>query len=491
MGNMRQEKNSRRQGADIVPGKLEESTGPDGYKVADLRDERLLRLFQSDIIGIVLAGIDGQIIDANDYFLRLVGYSREELAAGAVNWEEMTPAEYRHLDQEGVENLFATGSCPAFRKEYLRSDGSRVPVLIGGALWDMSPGSDTPDWVCFVLDDTERKQAEEEAARYREHLESLAQDRSQQLAEAESNLGQIVRSSADGMVVIGLDGAVLFANPAAQELFGKDVTDQMLGFPVVAGSAEVELPRGEDSERIIAEMRVVEVQWGGEQAHLATFRDVTKRKVVEGRLRSLSERLIEIQEEERRRIGRELHDQLGQSLNFVKLSVERALKAEKPDIHSILGDSPAVLADLLESVRNLSLDLRPTILDDLGLLETLKTFFKRYTAQTGVRVDFRHNFTEAMLGSRVSTAAYRIVQEAAGNAARHAGVNRVSVSLRMDKGNLCVRVSDRGTGFASSMTHAAGLSGMEERARLVGGKFTVRSSPGAGTTVLARLPLDR
>jgi len=120
-------------------------------------ETRTRRLVEANVIGVIV-GDDRRILDANDAFLKLVGYSREELLAGALRWPEMTPPEYRRLDRNALKQMLATGGSTPYEKEFLRKDGSRVPVLLGAALLEESP----PTSVCFVLDLTERRQAEAE-----------------------------------------------------------------------------------------------------------------------------------------------------------------------------------------------------------------------------------------------------------------------------------------------------------------------------------------
>jgi len=144
-------------------------------------------------------------------------------------------------------------------------------------------------------------------------------------------------------------------------------------------------------------------------------------------------------------------------------------------------------------VRNLSLDLRPTILDDLGLLPALVWLFERYTAQTNVAVRFEHRLPDDQrFDPEVETTAYRIIQEALTNVARHAGVNDVTVRLWTDADTLWVVVADQGRGFdpqAVDTRRSSGLAGMQERATLLGGSMTIEAVPGGGTRVTATLPL--
>ena len=211
------------------------------------------------------------------------------------------------------------------------------------------------------------------------------------------------------------------------------------------------------------------------------------------RLEAHARLVVEAQEAERRRIARELHDEIGQTLTGLKLTLEQLERAPSGEVAEGLGRALALVAELMSRVDILSLDLRPAMLDDLGLLPALLWLVGRYYAQTGVRVAIEHSGLERKLQPDVETAAYRIVQEALTNVARHADTGRAWVRCTAGGDSFLIEVSDEGAGFdsaaASPGTLKFGLVGMEERARLVGGTLTVTSEPGKGTTVVARLPL--
>lgn len=212
------------------------------------------------------------------------------------------------------------------------------------------------------------------------------------------------------------------------------------------------------------------------------------------RLRNLSRRLVEMQEADRRHIARELHDEIGQALTGLKLVLAMGASLPADAARQSYADAQELISDLLARVREMSLDLRPAILDDLGLLPTLVWYMERYTARTGVRVTFKHTVLEGRrFAPEVETGAYRVVQEALTNVARHAGVREATVRLWAGENCLGAQVEDRGKGFDPEATLAAGLSGglsgMRERAELLGGRLMVESSPGLGTLVAAEFPL--
>jgi signal transduction histidine kinase len=211
-------------------------------------------------------------------------------------------------------------------------------------------------------------------------------------------------------------------------------------------------------------------------------------------LRALSLRLVEVQEAERRTLARELHDEAGQMLTGLKLVVEQALPVAGGVVRERLHEADDLIRQLIERMRSLSLELRPQILDDLGLLVALEWHFKRYTRQTNIMVGFRHSPLPQRLPAVIETALFRITIEALTNIARHAGVSDVAVRLWADAERVRLQVEDKGKGFEVTAVWAArnstGLSGMRERVELLGGEFTLESTAGKGTLLTVELPLN-
>jgi len=212
------------------------------------------------------------------------------------------------------------------------------------------------------------------------------------------------------------------------------------------------------------------------------------------RLQALSRRQVEMQEDERRALARELHDEIGQLLTGLKLTLDMLAGTVTAEGLESLRESQELVAALMRDIRDLSLNLRPPILDDLGLLPALLWQIERYTLRTHVQVTFRHSGLDSRPCSpAVETAAYRIVQEALTNVARHAQVEAVRVWVRVMKGELVIIVEDQGGGFDQSLVSTSGFSvglvGMQERVTLLGGRLHIESSPGAGTRVAVTLPL--
>lgn len=207
------------------------------------------------------------------------------------------------------------------------------------------------------------------------------------------------------------------------------------------------------------------------------------------RMKILSRRLFEVQESERRTIALELHDEIGQILTGLKLTLEMSARLPEGELRASLAGAQALVNELMERTRKLSLDLRPATLDHLGLLSALLRHLRYYTSQTQIPVNFLHDGLEGKrFAPELETAAFRIVQEALTNIARHAEANEATVRIIVDENTLTVEIEDDGKGFeaevAFTVHQSSGLAGMRERALLLGGTFTVESG-GSGSRLTA------
>jgi PAS domain S-box-containing protein len=212
------------------------------------------------------------------------------------------------------------------------------------------------------------------------------------------------------------------------------------------------------------------------------------------RLQTLSRRLVEVQEAERRHLARDLHDQIGQVLTGLQFKLESAkLKADEQQ-KRILEEAGEMTSTLISLIRKISQGLWPSMLDDLGLLPTLLWHFDHYTDQTGIEVNFQSVGIDQRFPPEIETGVYRIVQEALTNVARSTKVTEVDVRIGNKDQLINVEVNDAGQGFdplVVSNKPTSGLSGMRERANLLGGYVEINSSPGKGTRVVAVLPLNK
>jgi PAS domain S-box-containing protein len=237
------------------------------------------------------------------------------------------------------------------------------------------------------------------------------------------------------------------------------------------------------------------VVWRGRPARLMVLIDVTEMKRTQQHLRALSRRLLDVQEKERGRLARDLHDDVGQALTALKIQLESLARDAGP-LGARVHECVETARHALERVRQLSLSLRPLQLDDLGLVAALRSHLDRQASIGGLTPHFDAVDAPPGVAAEVETASFRVAQEAITNVLRHARARNVWLRLYTSGGRLALCVRDDGAGFdlqAARRRGAAGaslgLAGMEERVALAGGELELRSALGEGTLVLATFPL--
>jgi len=228
-------------------------------------------------------------------------------------------------------------------------------------------------------------------------------------------------------------------------------------------------------------------------------REVKERREAQQAYADLLRRLVGIQEEERRRISRELHDQCGQELTALNLGLKSLYDGlqRQDDAQSRIRNLQGLVNSIAQEIHHLALELRPAALDELGLCSAVSNYAALWARRTGIAVDFEHQgFDDLRLPNRFETAIYRTLQEALNNAAKHTSSRRVSIILSRRESEVLAICEDQGPGFdvkgraeSAGFTQHLGLLGMRERIESVGGQLEIESSPDAGTTIYVRVPL--
>ncbi len=228
------------------------------------------------------------------------------------------------------------------------------------------------------------------------------------------------------------------------------------------------------------------------------YEQVQEKEVLRGRL---LERVVAAQEDERKRLARDLHDQTGQRLTALALgisSVKQLLDKNPTLAHERLNELEQMSAGAIDDLRHFVSDLRPSLLDDLGLVAALRQMAKQTAERSGIEVEFNQVGHRRRLQSEIETVVYRIAQEALNNTVRHARATHATVELQFGEGSIALTVEDDGQGFSpvsvlkpQAQIRAWGLLGMQERVELVGGKLEIESAPGSGTRLVAEIPLEQ
>ena len=270
------------------------------------------------------------------------------------------------------------------------------------------------------------------------------------------------------------------------------------GLLIVTGYYGQRLVTALQAARDELEQRVQERTRELEAVNVTLRDEIVERKQTATALKTMSRKVQASQEEERKRIARELHDEIGQTLTMIKMNLQllqRSLPASEADSH--WSESLALTDQTLQKVRDVSLDLHPSMLDDLGLVSALRWYSDRHAQRSDITLSFQADgMQDVSIPSEVATACFRIVQEALTNVARHAHAQQVQIDLYTHTDNLYCSIKDDGTGFnvksaseAATHGHSIGVLSMKERAELTGGGLSIDSAPGKGTEVCAYFPL--
>lgn len=477
--------------------------------------EELFRgLLESAPDAIVIVDERGAIEIVNGQAERMFGYERSELIGRPV--EILVPVDRREA-HAGHRRRYTAD--PRTRPMGIgmdlvgeRKDGSRFPVEIS-----LSPlrTADGLLVTSVIRDITERKRAEtalrESERRFRDFIEGT-----DDLVVRLDAQGRFIYVNRASERVLGLPPAELaglsafdFVHPddraATREAFERWATERVEGTTF----ENRQLGRDGGVTKVLWTVNPRYDEHGRMTAVTAIGRDITarerlevaEREAIEARAelsaeqaerelgREVLRRSIAAQEEERRRIARGLHDETAQALTGILLGLGRVEGATQ------LGDARAEAKRLgdevsgaLRELRRIAMSLRPTALDDLGLVPALEQLVEQTPAAGTSEVNFERSGAEGRLDPAVETAIYRVIQEALTNAARHADASRILVEVRHQDGLLSARVEDDGRGFEAERP-GLGLTGMRERAELIGGELEIASAPGRGTTVVLHVPV--
>jgi PAS domain S-box-containing protein len=437
----------------------------------------------------------------------ILGFSQAEWLNDPVRWYHQIHQDDKARWSVDAAKLFLSG-------EPLKSV-YRVMARDGHAVWfhceaKMVRRDDGRPWFIHgvAFDITELKRAEEARHKSEEMLRGLFEFAPDTIVVVNRH-GKIATVNAQVLNMFGYDGEELLGQPIEtllpERFRGQHVahrTNYTAEPHTRPMGAELKLyGKRKDGSEFPVDIMLSPMQSEEGRMVIAVVRDITRRSQAEEalrdyteRLKFLSRRLMEVQETERRNIARELHDEIGQALTGLKLTLEMATRLPSDGTRASVEQAHSLVNELMARARKLSLDLRPAMLDDLGLVPALLWHLEHYTAQTRVRVNFRHSDLEGRRFSpEVETAAYRIVQEALTNVARHARVDEATVRVWTSNAMLSVQVADSGAGFDAETTltssETSGLAGMRERATLLGGRFIVESRPGNGSCLTAELAI--
>jgi len=241
------------------------------------------------------------------------------------------------------------------------------------------------------------------------------------------------------------------------------------------------------------------MEYKNKKAALVVLRDITERREYTKRLRRLSDQIIRVQEEERKRIAHELHDEMGQSLTAIRLSVDLLLRHQELPASSSVSktceDIKVLVAKTIDDIHRISSDLRPYVLDNLGLVPALTWYSREFQERSGIKVELQVEGLSERLSPALETLVYRVAQEALTNIFKHAKAEHVLILLSCNRDMLRIVIEDDGRGFdveATLTSHpmgraGLGIFGMRERISAFGGTFSIVSARGGGVRITIEL----
>jgi PAS domain S-box-containing protein len=491
--------------------------------------------------------LDGTLTYVSPGIKSIFGISRED-AIGS-DWRKIIKWGLGNLETAGenVQNMVSgieyKRAGMSFRPPY----GKQRTVFISPHPVKNSKGS-VVGVEGIVEDVTERKQAEEELKKHRDHLKELVAEQTKDLQkvneelraeisqrkhaedalrESEAKYKSIFENVAISIMLIDTDGQILDINPyhinhiARGKARGKVLKENLLGqnlfaYPtVVAGGISKELKRVLEGKPVNIPDHYLPITSGGKPTYFNSravplfldgevtgavliMEDITKFKQAELHIRDLSNQLMKSQERERQMISYELHDSVAQDLSSSRITCEMLLryKSLTPGARKQISELSGTLHKVLKSVRDLSYELRPPGLEKLGLSHTMHQFCKDFSEKTGVRVDFQSaGIDDLNLSYETKINLYRLLQEGLNNVKKHADADNVQIRLVSSFPNIILRIDDDGKGFdlkehlaKASSEKRMGLTSMANRVDLLLGRINIESIPGKGARILIEIP---
>ena len=452
---------------------------------------------------VFLKDTQGRYLHINRQFERAFHISREAIA-GKTD-KDVFPAEQAAAFRVNDLKVFQAGVPLEFEEVALYDDGPHTSIVSKFPLYG---GDGKPYALCGITTDITQRKAMEKA-----------------LQQAEEKYRDIFDNAVEGIFQSTPSGRYLSVNPALARMYGYESPEELMGGATdiahkvyvdpdcrealtrllerqgVVQGFEYEVRRRDGSTIWISEsVRAVRDEKGKVRYYEGTIEDITERKRSEeelqqtlGQVRTLSRRLEVVREDERTRIARELHDELGVRLTCLKMDLSRLNDASRPKLEEKVLSMIEQVDTTIAAVQGLVAELRPGVLDDLGLVAAIEWQCRDFERRSGIRCLVDSSEEDIPLDSAKATAAFRICQEALTNVVRHARAKEIRVHLDTLDRELLLEIHDDGQGILPEKVTDAGslgLLGMRERAAAVGGALQIVGLRGQGTTVTLRLPCE-
>ncbi len=466
-------------------------------------EQRFRHIFEHSPAMVYLTNLDGLILDVNEAGARMLGYESPEQVLG------LESSVHIYADSQDrkrfLEEIEKTGSVQDFETRFRRRDGTIFDVRITSTMRRNRKG-EPGGYEGFIIDVTDRKKAERD------------------LQESEEKYRTVVENSLSA-IFIHQGGLFRFVNHRLVETLGYDRPEEVVGkpfwnivHPIDRAMVKERGLRREKSEfspsqyifrcikkegtMIWVDMRAKHATYMGKAAVVGNFIDITQSKKAEDEIRHLSMRLIEVSEEEKRRLAADLHDEFGQALTSLHFDLEAlqvSLPAEFAEQRKRCLGLIRAVERMADSVRKTTSYLRPDLLDHLGLVPTLEWSIREFTDRwPETEVDFQTLGLKKRLSPEIELVLYRLFQECLTNISKHARATRIEVMLTYNHPRVILVIRDNGVGYEPAKqktlrkgSRGIGLLSMTERVASFGGTVDVASAPGKGTSIRAEIPVLR
>jgi PAS domain S-box-containing protein len=456
-------------------------------------------LFEQASLGIAVEDLEGTLLLANPALCSMLGYAENELCG--LNCQQFANPEDSQDDWALFQQLRA-GVIDQYslEKRYVRKDGGRLWGRLNVSLLKNSEAG-SPLVFAFLEDITERRRTED-ALRESEQRFRLAAYAGKMFSYEWNAATDVVLRSGEYSEMLCTDEEAHLTT--GQQIAAKVHPDDRGKVLAAEAALSADQPHLRVSHRMVGpDGSLIWVEKTG-RAHfneqgkmlrtVGMVADITERKLAEAALADVSRRLIEAQEQERNRIARELHDDVGQRLAMLAVELEQLHQnpLELPEVRRRLGELQKQAGEIATDIQTLSHELHSTKLEYLGPVAAMKSLCRELGEQTKVTIDFKSEDLPAPLPPDISLCLFRVLQEALRNSLKHSGARHVEVGLWGTPDEIRLAVSDRGVGFDSELAkkgRGLGLLSMEERLKLLQGTISIDSEPNRGTTIHARVPL--
>jgi len=465
-------------------------------------EERFRTAFQHSASGMCLTAMQGNFLQVNKALCQMLGYSSEELLN--TTFAQITHPDDLSLSYNFVDSAIGEkGKTLHFEKRYLKKNGDVIWTEVSSSL--LSDAKKKPLYfITQIIDITERKRAEKE----RQKFVMLADSSSEFIGMCDLDFKPLYVNPA-GVRMVGLTDMEAACRVKVQDYFFPEdqrfITEEF--FPRVLhkghGDVEIRLRHFQTGKAIWMFYYLFSVREAdGTAIGWATVsRDITERKRAEEEikksheeLRALSAHLQNVREDERKNLAREMHDEVGQILTSIKMNLslikrqveDNEKKLQTKELDEEIKSMSKMVDHAVVRVRKMITELRPELLDKLGLIPALEWYTEEYAKETKIKCSFKGDFEELSLDHTIELTIFRIVQEALTNVARHSTASNVIVSIKKSENEIVVEIVDNGIGISEERLlgdKSFGLLGMRERANLVGGKIEISGIAGKGTTV--------